>query len=877
MDSALPAKPKLSATEPIDHVAEQRAAPIVNAGRAVTLACITASPWFFGCVRGSELFWLYVGVFASAVVALIAVLTGARSQRIPWVAVPVFGAIVIGTVQLVPAGQTLAEGHIPQSEELSQWEFEPIRTRQRSVYPERTRREIARYSFALAAFFVGYVLFRSRNSARVLWAALAVNGLALVLFGLIQKSTWNGSLYWRFPLADGGQPFASFVNRNNAVSYLYICFAAAVGILVWSMERTRPRNALGLRERFLARIAALNALQVSAVIGVAFLFGGIVASGSRSGFVSAAIAAFVTTLAIAAARRSGWPAIAGLCALMVAAAITGYLRYSDELTRRMTELDQEKLMTRGRIPHWKDAMNVPASLPVFGAGLGTHRYAHLPFASRFDKYWYVNADNQYVETMVEAGYSGLGLVVLFLLGIGLIMRPHLTEKTSSAAVLGVLVFLFTSQVIHAVFDYGIIMPAVLISAAVLAGSLVARTISRCEGISISLPSSRGPMAIVLVALLGLGVSGLTTCYAAAKADGVRREASRTETLTDAELKDLIVRTGALSEQYPAIADLNRQAALLMIEQYERGAAAEIQRTHPKIDPQTVQGRSSLETLWLAVSRMARTGRDVRPTLQTDLIQQTLVPALDHLNRAAAVCPMLHQVDQKRAQLISLLSPQDEAAPLVLLRQAVRTRPFDDAGMCAVALQAMEMPSGRAFGYSVMRHALSTPNGKLHIRTLKQLRERFRFDFVLTKILPHDGLAALAVIGRMGPAGLGAFRTAALESALTVQSKKEESFDSLLARAGILRELRRASAYLEVSQRLAERFPGRGESHFELAQALLLNDQPGEALTALRFATGLDPENRTYQVLLKKLNQQSIEAARALKGHAPVEKKQQPRM
>ena len=56
----------------------------------------------------------------------------------------------------------------------------------------------------------------------------------MAFFGICQQMSWNGKLFWSFPLRHSGYPFSSFVNRNNAAGYLVLCLAAAFGVAFWS-------------------------------------------------------------------------------------------------------------------------------------------------------------------------------------------------------------------------------------------------------------------------------------------------------------------------------------------------------------------------------------------------------------------------------------------------------------------------------------------------------------------------------------------------------------------------------------------------------------------------------------------------------------------
>jgi len=79
---------------------------------------------------------------------------------------------------------------------------------------------------------------------------MAINGVAIAFFGLVQQLTWNGRLFWQVPLEQGGEPFGPFVDRNHAGGFLTLCLAAPsaphfTGAGFPSIESRRPRTIIG--------------------------------------------------------------------------------------------------------------------------------------------------------------------------------------------------------------------------------------------------------------------------------------------------------------------------------------------------------------------------------------------------------------------------------------------------------------------------------------------------------------------------------------------------------------------------------------------------------------------------------------------------------
>jgi hypothetical protein len=142
---------------------------------------------------------------------------------------------------VIQLGSSLAE-EIPVSEGIVGFERNAI-----SIYPLETRMHIATLSIALLAFFLSTQLFPNRRTQVWLFSALAITGLALSFFGLCQKLSRNGHLFWTGPEIINGKPFAAWVNRNNAAGYLNMTFAAALGMLVSSTNRVQSPWSVSIR------------------------------------------------------------------------------------------------------------------------------------------------------------------------------------------------------------------------------------------------------------------------------------------------------------------------------------------------------------------------------------------------------------------------------------------------------------------------------------------------------------------------------------------------------------------------------------------------------------------------------------------------------
>ena len=128
-----------------------------------------------------------------------------------------------------------------------------------------------------------------------------------------------------------------------------------------------------------------------------------------------------------------------------------------------------------RLEHLQDASQAIAAYLPAGSGLGTYRYAVLPFQefSSSDN-WFHHADCMPVEWLVEGG-----VWMLMIMGAGItamIWALSLVAQKSHSDFDGILAmgwFLLVSQLVACCFDFGILMPANYLTAALLVGTVMA--------------------------------------------------------------------------------------------------------------------------------------------------------------------------------------------------------------------------------------------------------------------------------------------------------------------------------------------------------------------------------------------------------------------
>ncbi len=820
---------------------------LTSLGRLLMLGALVAGPWFFGCVRYVDQVWLYGLVLASAACCLVvgfyryAATPQCRSLRVPALALPMLGVLILGAVQLVPGVRTFDHAYASRAPEFSDVELgDELSSATTSLYPQRTLSEIGKYSVALLAFLIGWMIFNTRTSGFLLWCVLAANGLAMAAFGIVQNLSWNGMLYWTVPLTNGGKPFAAFVNRNNAALYLVVCLACALGVLLRRSNASDGHHSHeSVREMLARRLATAAPIHYLMAICIAVIGAGVVASTSRSGFLSMSVGAVCLAAVLAMVQKRSWPLVGLSAGAGVVVCLAFWFGFAQSLSARFDDLESGDAGI-GRLDHWADSIVALRDVPVLGAGLGTYAYINPPYMSRLDQPWFVNADNQYVETAVESGAVGIVLLLSLLVLLAVQLRRGLRPAREPHAAALVLLFFVVAQGVHATFDFGVILPAVLVTSCVLLGSLV----SRLQGaIGQSVSRLRAAPAVLAATLLVAGVSGagiLDAADAEVFLSSTRHHRDMELPSVDESLASVPVNAG------PLAAEVHVRHARLLARRCELHAQAAIRAADPSLDDSTVARLGSLAAIRARRTQLVRTGRrqEARLLLDSSIVAENVPEAIRQARTALAYCAFMPRAVQSLAELTALSSLDAEARPF--LQRAVRLEPSNEQTLVRAGLLALVEHEDPMLGTATLRRALTSSVNDVRLAVLRGIRFLPRVDEILPEVMPRDPEALMAVASSLRTAGLGEFKEILL---ITAASRPDVAdFD----RARLLLAAEKFSASTHALEQLVARDPENAEVRFELARSLIGLNLKSEAARQIRIAIGLSPQKQQYRVLLQQL-------------------------
>jgi len=527
--------------------------PLVAVG-ALSLVC--AAPWYFASTPWIAQYWLVLAGMGTVGVLLLNVLIRFWSPAIgPKLAVPALALILLfaacyAFVQSIPYfdGVPSQADSAPATIRIQRWflgvpdasldkrfslsastqtdsdslsdegiDRHPFRLAM-SIEPLHTRAAIGSLVLAAVMVWIGSVCFTSPKWQISLVLVVTILGIVIGMLGLAHALSWQ-KVNW-LGLAPGSS-FATFVSRNSAGGFMNVCLAAALGLATWTFLKPHnpndyyivknPNPAFEFLRKIESGFAKLTTPQIASVIAVAFILAAVGCTTSRGATIGGIAACSVVLLLSGSKERSYGRVVFAVIVVMLGLGLVFFFEFDERISKRFEELLKiESQFKDGRSYIWGVALKAFTFFIATGSGLGTFHYAYLPFQTPTSGGWFYHAESLFMQTMVEFGWIGvclLGLVLFQMIyTIRILARrdgiPGPTESVPikspeylPAYVTGLA--LLVSLGVHCLVDFPLIVPAVFIPAALLAGMVcgVARAKSNWEAcapaVSILKPITEG--------------------------------------------------------------------------------------------------------------------------------------------------------------------------------------------------------------------------------------------------------------------------------------------------------------------------------------------------------------------------------------------------
>ncbi len=471
-----------------------------TASLSAIVLTVCALPWILGGVLPVVRLVLLTGVVLAGILAISGRLLGNfRYHSIPIMSVMLIGMAGIGLIQLLPIYQPPEIGMehsvsvLNRGALLQNASAETAGSGSRSVSPADTRLQIVQWlSLAVLLTIIADSEINRKRLIGIL-VVLTANGTAIAVAGILQMYGEPGSVIGASLRISDNIGFGPFVNPNNASGWLCIHLGAAIGLMILVFGRVKRlgySNSFGTPSLFeqlrsgvdqaLQRFAQLTSPQIVVLLAVIMILTGAIGTMSRGGMIAAILSTLVCVFSRMNLKQSLILLIPLSLVLLLTAGLMTLLELDTLAVSELRTLRDPSSAVTGRLMHWADTFGVVLDYPLLGTGQGAYRLSTLPYQRHYWQNWFMNADNQYLEWLVESGIFGLA-ICLMMGGLLLKLTARLSLRAASQRgsdgdrlfVCGLIgVVLLTSQAISAVFDYGIMNPSNSAALALLTGVMI---------------------------------------------------------------------------------------------------------------------------------------------------------------------------------------------------------------------------------------------------------------------------------------------------------------------------------------------------------------------------------------------------------------------
>jgi O-antigen ligase len=342
--------------------------------------------------------------------------------------------LVAAAAQLVPLPAATVRAISPETQPIVAQldltaQLDPASARPLTIDPVRTRRGLVVVA-SLAALIVGTARLFSIVGAAMTASAIVMLGVLLALTGIVQRPLFTGRIYGFWTPLHGGNPFGPFVNRNHFAGWMLMAIPLAIGLLCHEVSRGLRGVRPDWRERmlWLASPGASRLVLLTGAVGVMALslFLTLSRSGIVAGTLAAVCVALFSRLNAARGRRIAALVLVGmLLVLAIGRAGTG------AIVTRFSGADARSL--GGRIPIWKDALEIVRRYPVAGTGLNTYGVAMI-FYQQYDRPTrYSQAHNDYLQLAAEGGLLLIVPAAIAAVAFVRVVRRRFRHETSASS------------------------------------------------------------------------------------------------------------------------------------------------------------------------------------------------------------------------------------------------------------------------------------------------------------------------------------------------------------------------------------------------------------------------------------------------------------
>ncbi|RJP28090.1 MAG: O-antigen ligase family protein [Candidatus Omnitrophota bacterium] len=331
-----------------------------------------------------------------------------------------------------------------------------------SVNPDSTIQELLNYVVLIVLFFMTINIVDTKKEFNFLFNGIIFFGLAISIFGIIQKYSYSYKVYWFDSPQTATSPFGPFVYRNNFAGYINMIIPLAIGYFFLDMPLSKR-----LIYGFCIGIMALALFLTFSRAGIAVF-----------------LICILLLLALARFKIKTDVKIFNLVSAILLALISVlflfFVDYKALFMRITTIFSDQAFIIFGHGYSWKDIVKIWADFPVFGTGLGTFGSISSMYKTTFSQKLFTYAHNDFLQLLSEVGIVGCALIIIFFLKYFLtVIKLWLSRRDPFVIyiVMGGMVSV-AGVLVYSLLDFNLHIPANSVLFSVLLGLVYRLTISK---------------------------------------------------------------------------------------------------------------------------------------------------------------------------------------------------------------------------------------------------------------------------------------------------------------------------------------------------------------------------------------------------------------
>lgn len=342
-----------------------------------------------------------------------------------------------------------------------------------SLNPDATKEELLKLLAYAAIFLVVINHYQTKTQLESIIRTIIYMGCFLAIFAVIQKMSWNGRLYWFYPVGEGLRSdnlyiWGPYINHNHFAGYMGMVIPLGMGLLLHKISNINSLPGIPWSRRiarFLDRkdSIAVVFLLIAILIMTAVLF----LSLSRGGIIgfTASVLFFVGMIRCSRSlkRKTWFLMLLGLIIFLVVIVASW-----GRIEERFKEIGEEGKIKR--IEVWADTINIVRDFPILGTGLGTFKNIYPYYQTKNPRLLFEHTENDYLEILTDMGFAGffiiIGMASVFFYSIIKLWRQRHNNYVKCIVAGGV--SSCVAIVVHSFTDFNLRIPANMMLLTVIA-------------------------------------------------------------------------------------------------------------------------------------------------------------------------------------------------------------------------------------------------------------------------------------------------------------------------------------------------------------------------------------------------------------------------